>query len=598
MLEAVPVLERHYRLALAELGASLKQLFGSEFISEPILQSTYPKRSFIAGWRIPTDCQGTVLELLIDRGYPFSQPRIGLGSAAKFLVWPHVEEDGVLCLPTANVTHDAIERARTALGAGHKLVSLNLVAPPRQDFQNEFLSYWARDPKKRGQQFTSILRAAAPSRRIAVWHGEVWTIVAEDELALQKWFDNRVGPQKTARNVEPAALIWLPEPLCPDQYPRTASDVWELTRNLKDARSLFCDLAGASPRRIVAVIGSDSENGPCLAAVTVPPPRSGTPERKRDILQNGFRKGHVPAKIASTRFWNADSPVTPSKVSRADAAWVHGRGRDPSQEKLAAAAVVILGAGSVGAPVAIQLAMAGVGRLVIIDPEQLTAANTGRHPLGAKFIDRHKAEALVAELRENYPHHQFEFRNRSWQDITNEEPQLLANSSLIISVTGDWDTDDALNTWHVDRGRVPPILYGWTEEHACAGHAVLINGEGEACFACGMDAHGRPRLRVTGWNGSELNQQPGCGSLYQPYGPVELAHTVSLISELALDALVCEHAAFVHRIWACTSRFLQSCGGWWNQEWLKISNQRVEGGFQTEREWPQEPGCRACGGSV
>ena len=61
--------------------------------------------------------------------------------------------------------------------------------------------------------------------------------------------------------------------------------------------------------------------------------------------------------------------------------WVHGRGHDARQKVLAEKYVVIAGCGSVGGPVAQQLAMAGVGQSTLVDPETLTWSNIGRHPL-------------------------------------------------------------------------------------------------------------------------------------------------------------------------------------------------------------------------
>ena len=597
MPEVVPVLERHHDLALGTLAEWLENAVLAERLTDQTLRSTYPNRAFAAGWRVPTDFSGKIREfdLLIDRQFPFSQPRIGLGGPLQFLIWPHVEEDGILCLPARKSAHDTVEQAKTALSDGYELVSLNLTSPPRQHFQDEFLSYWARDVGQNSSPTTSLLEVRGPARRIVVWHGKVWNILAENENALQRWFQNRFGRAQKPPDTEAAALIWLPHPLCPDEFPKTTSDVWALGRDVPDGKSVLRELAANSPRRIVVVLGAESRNGPCLAAVTVSPLPLGLGGKKRNVLQKGFRPGRVPPEIASARFWNTGSQVARSKVTRADAAWVHGRDRDSKQHKLGGAKVILVGAGSVGAPVASQLAMAGVGHLVIIDPEKLTAANTGRHPLGAKHIDRYKAEALAQELCENYPHDEIGFRNDTWQDVNAKEPGLFADASLIISATGDWNMDDAMNTWHVERGKTPPILYGWTEEHACAGQAVLItSGEG-ACLACGLSPDGSPKFRVTKWPGSMLKQEPGCGSLYQPYGPVELSHTVNLISELALDVLVIDEVESTHHIWACRLRFLEACGGQWTEKWLADADHRIEGGNESHREWPRDPACRVCG---
>ena len=133
----------------------------------------------------------------------------------------------------------------------------------------------------------------------------------------------------------------------------------------------------------------------------MPAPKSGVPGKTKDILQNGFRKGRLPPNVASTRFWNAGLPRY-SIQSLTSGLNGYIAGAAIPTEKLAGASMSCFGAGSIGAPVAIQLQSAewAAG---YHQSEPLTAANTGRHPLGAKFIDRNKAEALAVELRET-PH--------------------------------------------------------------------------------------------------------------------------------------------------------------------------------------------------
>ena len=598
MPDEVPVLRRHHDDAVVRLGNWLSDAGGGARISDLALHEAFPSRRFAAGWRLPIEFPEGVrqLHVAVDAQFPFSTVRIGLADPPPLLTWPHLEEEGLLCLPHRPTLHDPIEDTKPLLGDACDLITRNSAGIVRSDFQDEFLSYWARDPGLKGVEFTSLLRSASPSRQIAVWRGAEWFIVAETEEQLHSWSRNRFGSESSKVSTESAALLWIPEPLLPEQYPRTAADVWILARETDGGRKLLQELSIRCPKRIVTVLGADSKHGPCFAGVTVESPVEGRPGKMRSSLQKGFRPGHVPPSVASNRYWMAATPVVRSKVARADAGWVHGRGRDARQETLSKATAVVLGAGSVGAPVAEQLAMAGVGRLIIIDPERLTAANTGRHPLGAKHVRKYKAEALALELRENYPHHQFEFRNDGWQTVNASEPELLKQTSLVLSVMGDWNAEDALNTWHLNGRSTPPVVYGWTEEHACAGHAVAITPTSAACLKCGLSEVGDTLFRVTRWLEPTLRQEPGCGSLYQPYGPVEVAHTVSLITELALDVLLGVETGTPHRIWACRRAFLESCGGEWTHEWLDFCDQRSEGAFCLQREWPKNGGCRSCAG--
>jgi molybdopterin/thiamine biosynthesis adenylyltransferase len=67
---------------------------------------------------------------------------------------------------------------------------------------------------------------------------------------------------------------------------------------------------------------------------------------------------------------------------------------DKGQARLAAASVLVVGAGGLGSPILLTLAGAGVGRLVVVDHDRVEESNLHRQPL-FKMADlgRPKAEA-------------------------------------------------------------------------------------------------------------------------------------------------------------------------------------------------------------
>jgi molybdopterin/thiamine biosynthesis adenylyltransferase/rhodanese-related sulfurtransferase len=70
------------------------------------------------------------------------------------------------------------------------------------------------------------------------------------------------------------------------------------------------------------------------------------------------------------------------------------------QARLAAASVVVVGAGGLGCPVLQYLAGAGVGRLVIVDHDRIEETNLHRQPLYTMAdVGKLKAEAAAAALR-------------------------------------------------------------------------------------------------------------------------------------------------------------------------------------------------------
>ena len=74
------------------------------------------------------------------------------------------------------------------------------------------------------------------------------------------------------------------------------------------------------------------------------------------------------------------------------------------QARLAAASVVVVGAGGLGCPVLQYLAGAGVGRLTVVDHDRVEETNLHRQPLYAMAdIGKPKAEAAAAALRRFNP---------------------------------------------------------------------------------------------------------------------------------------------------------------------------------------------------
>jgi molybdopterin/thiamine biosynthesis adenylyltransferase len=241
-----------------------------------------------------------------------------------------------------------------------------------------------------------------------------------------------------------------------------------------------------------------------------------------------------------------------------------------------------------------MLAMAGVGRLLFVDNDELTWANVGRHVLGAESVGKNKAVSLADRLQKSYPHSQIDGFDSTLEEFAETNSSLARECHLIISATANWESENILNLRRVREEIMQPIMYVWTEPHACAGHAVHVTPSGP-CFRCGFDPSGRPKLELTVWP-SERRQQrePACGALFQPYGPVELLGTISAGASLALDSLLGKLRSATHRIWAGPQTLLLEAGGKWSEAWLKEHENRTEGGFQEQQNWPGDSDCPVC----
>lgn len=560
--------------------------------------SRYKKRSPIVGWRlrVATSSGDQELDLLLDDGFPRTKPRVILVGGSTDKVLPHFDDDGVLCILNSSSScnvYDPVGVVQYALGEAVALIENSLSGNNEEDFRGEFLSYWALHAGVTSPPVRSLLHPVGPSRSIHVWYGKSFYLVGEDEVSVVRWLAHRFPDEEAdAFSVEDALLLWFERAILPAEYPRKPGDLLALAK-YAHADQLILEHAGGGPDRVVVVLGFPTSTGPCFAATALVSPSPGGSRGGRQLTA-GFRPGRVPAGTLAARYIS-HGQLRRMKVERVDPTWVHGRGADPRAETLLGKRITVIGCGSVGAPVALALARAGVGSMNFIDPEALVPANLGRHPLGADSLGRNKAHALAGLVRTELPHvRRVDSHDVQWHEAAKLDAAIFESSDLIVSAIGNWTAEGALNEWHVFRGRRQPILYGWTEAHACAGHALAVTSKG-GCLQCGFSSTGVPKSPAVSWpEGSQLEHEPACGATFQPYGPVELGFVTAVIAELALDCLLGKVQVSAQRSWIASASRIEEAGGEIGLQWReRASQQRF--GFVTEQPWPAKEDCVECG---
>jgi sulfur-carrier protein adenylyltransferase/sulfurtransferase len=576
--------------AVRKVGEWLSSLGGDVLPLGPNELRSYAKRQAFAGWRVRVSiARGIeVLDLVLDRRFPRSPARVAFVSRPSDVILPHVEGDGVLCLyPSSAATRssDPVGVVQGALGEAVQLVEDLRGGLRDQDLRDEFLSYWSL--RTGDLTVLSLINPAVSSRIVRVWLGAI-PVVAEDDETIRLWLGNRYSRARPFRALATnAVLLWFERALLPTEYPRSSRDILELAnRAVGQGRSLLEAVASTSDGSILVLLGATTATGPCLAAVTIQRPPK---------IENGFRSGRMPPELFTSRFFG-EIKVTCGTVTRVDAEWVHGRGADERQRRLTSCKVAILGCGSIGSQVAVALAQAGVGRLVLVDPQNLDSANIGRHALGADDLHKSKAEALAHRIRARFPHvRSIEARNSEWDEALSKEPALFQQCDLIVSAIGSWGAESSLNEWHLAMSRPHPIVYAWTEAHACAGHAVAICDVG-GCLQCGFSEVGEFLTPVTKWpDGATTLQEPACGTQYQPYGPVEIMFICAMVVELSFDVLLGSVTRSTRRTWVGRRSLLVGVGGQLTDHWQAASAAAPDGGFQNEGRWAVTAVCLECG---
>lgn len=563
---------------LTQLGQLPRRLDAKEL-------SRYRGRSAVIGWRfeLPFDGGNRRIDVIIPHGFPSSPARVALVDRPPYMTWPHVEEDGVLCLAPDYATFSVDRPGDGVVWLLHEaatLIASSIKGETDDDFRSEFITYWHRSKRGPATTILSLIEPSPPSRRISVWSDGKRTIIAESDDQLRDWLRN-FSPAMFSSSSKPApgVLAWLDAVMLPTAYPTSAKAVYALTESA-GAAHLLDEFALDPLSRTVVIFGANTRNGPALAATAVNRPKI---VRNSDPLTAGFRASSVSEKIFRMRLFGG-TPPDRMPVDRVDPMWIHGRGQDKRARKLQEVTVAVLGCGSVGAPVAETLAKAGVGKLILVDEQTFKAANVGRHPLGVSSIGEFKARALARQIRSTLPHLEVTYLASKVEALLLQSDNPLGRADLIVSALGDWPAESLLDEWQAAQQRSAPIVYGWTEPHAAAGHAIIISAPQDR-LRHGLNEFGVPDIVAVKWKEDTRRYEPACGAAFDPYGPVELGFVTSMISQAALDVLCGDVASGTHRLWLARRRFVEDAGGAWSDVLHLIAPEALEGGTIVERRW-------------
>lgn len=512
-------------------------------------------RNPVAAWRIeiPEDavtCPNvSELWVLLDEQFPFSQPRVLAPSLSELdCNWPHIEEAGLLCLTKTSPQSSPGSRVLRHLEDAIQLLNFDEVRRIN-DFQEEFATYWARgDVGKPLPKQWSLVTPQGPSREVFLYFSTqsncyIW---GDSKQMLEGWLRN-TGRNPSAKSMEPAWAIWLPEAPIPADFPKVGAEILSLIPAEIQQRLI------RAGEKLPVLVGAPTVHGPVWVAAVL----DTAPERD---LQKGFRTGRIPFDRVMRSM--ASRPVRRQRVERVDGAYVHGRGRNDDFAGLSTTRVALFGCGSLGSSIARMLAQAGVGGFVMVDGDFMVAHNTSRHVLGNRTVGLPKADALANALEMDFPHLGRHDRiKKRTEELTQKDWAQISHCELIISAGLDLTGDLKLVEWRKSLDRPPPHLCTWVEAFALVGHAVvafdshaisdIFDDNGDCVFAL---THWPDTARVT-------YREAGCGNTFQPHGAVDLQRTAATAANLCLDVLQGAVTASCRRTWQGDLAKVTALGG-------------------------------------
>ncbi|HZW05008.1 MAG TPA: molybdopterin-synthase adenylyltransferase MoeB, partial [Anaerolineaceae bacterium] len=149
------------------------------------------------------------------------------------------------------------------------------------------------------------------------------------------------------------------------------------------------------------------------------------------------------------------------------------------QQKLKNAAVLIVGTGGLGSPIALYLAAAGVGRIGLVDYDVVDDSNLQRQVIHATSrVGMLKVESARRQIEDLNPHVQVDTFN---EVLTSENARrIAAGYDILVDGTDNFPTRYLLNDLAVLTGR--PYVYG--SIFRFEGQVSVFDARSGPCYRC------------------------------------------------------------------------------------------------------------------
>jgi len=184
------------------------------------------------------------------------------------------------------------------------------------------------------------------------------------------------------------------------------------------------------------------------------------------------------------------------------------------QEKLKRASVAIVGIGGLGSPVAFYLAGAGVGRLILIDPERPELSNLNRQIMHWEGdFSLSKAKSAAEKLRKFNSDIIIEPKSVK---ITKENvSEILGEVDVVVDGLDNYETRYLINEYCVENGK--PFVHAAVR--GLVGQATTIFPKKSPCLRCIIPEPPKPERKF-----------PILGATAGTLGCIEAMETIKVIT--------------------------------------------------------------------
>lgn len=205
---------------------------------------------------------------------------------------------------------------------------------------------------------------------------------------------------------------------------------------------------------------------------------------------------------------------------------------------------IILGCGSVGSLVALELARAGVGRFFLIDMDILGYHNICRHQCGVQDVGKYKTTAIKERILQINPTAQVFTEHKKIQEVPFDTITPFCNSdTIIVGCADNREGDLYADTMLAKPYKMPFISIGcW--ERAFAGEIFFCLPEGMPGYSDFMAALGESSGRVN----ANTHLYMGEVGTFEPGISVDINFVTTIAVKMILDLLNRDNEQYTQRL--------------------------------------------------
>ncbi len=210
---------------------------------------------------------------------------------------------------------------------------------------------------------------------------------------------------------------------------------------------------------------------------------------------------------------------------------------------------IILGCGSVGSLVALELARAGVGNFVLVDNDVLEYHNICRHQCSIMEVGQYKVNAVAQRIREINPYAKIEKQDIMVEQINKEifDTYCKDDKAIIVGCADNREADVYANGLAV-MYNVPFISIGFWERAFAGEIFYYLPNSNMPCYKCALGDGGNISGRSSANRRVYTTQEDLVNVNFEPGISIDINFVTTIGIKLILDILNINNDKFTPRV--------------------------------------------------